>query len=165
MATDGCGAGRALGRRRGRAGPRPASPEGVSELDGLAWRCMLAAPRRARRSDGTPAQLCSGAGDTQIGGETSRTGRGLTGDSILQVGGRGGGPEEGHRERPELVSPPIRVSPETETHGQHYQSTGSILADSAREELDEGLGKTEGGVMRKMLAEGIEGGGAGDVWN
>ena len=75
----------------------------------------------------------------------------------MQVGGRGGGPEEGHRGRPELVSPPIRVSPETETHGQHYRSTGSILADSAREELGEGLGKMEG-VVRKVLAEGMGGG-------
>ena len=34
----------------------------------------------------------------------------------------------------------------------------SILADSAREELGEGLGKMEG-VVRKVLAEGIGGGG------
>jgi len=104
MVTAGCEAGRARGRRRGRADPRPASPGGVSELDGLGMALHARSPRRARSGGRTPvpAHPHSGAGYMRIGGETSRTGRGLTGDSILQVEGRGGGPEEGHHGRPEL---------------------------------------------------------------
>ena len=41
---------------------------------------------------------------------------------------------------------------------------GSVLADSAREGLGEGLGKMEGAV-RKVLTEGIKEGLPKNVWN